>query len=38
MKLTGLETFVVGNPVRDLGGRYWIFLKLTTADGVTGIA
>ena len=37
MKLTGLETFVVGNPVRDLGGRYWIFLKLTTADGVTGI-
>ncbi len=37
MKLAGLETFVVANPVRDLGGRYWIFVKLTTADGISGI-
>jgi 2-dehydro-3-deoxyphosphogalactonate aldolase len=37
MKVTGLETFVVGNPPPYNGGRYFIFVKLTTDDGVTGI-
>ncbi len=37
MKLSDFECFVVGNPVRDLGGRYWIFVKLTTTDGISGI-
>jgi len=36
MKLADLETFVVGNPPPHFGGRYWIFVKLTTIDGVTG--
>jgi galactonate dehydratase len=37
MKISGLETFVVGNPPPSFGGRYFIFLKLTTDDGVEGI-
>ena len=37
MKITGLETFVVGNPPPHFGGRYFIFLKLTTDDGIEGI-
>jgi len=37
MKITGLETFVVGNPPPHFGGRYFIFLKLVTDDGVEGI-
>jgi 2-dehydro-3-deoxyphosphogalactonate aldolase len=37
MKVTGLETFVVGNPPPYNGGRYFIFVKLTTDDGITGI-
>jgi galactonate dehydratase len=37
MKVTNLETFVVGNPPPRFGGRYWIFLKLTTDSGVTGV-
>ncbi|MEJ1938552.1 hypothetical protein WDZ92_50805, partial [Nostoc sp. NIES-2111] len=37
MKVTGLETFVVGNPPPYNGGRYFIFMKLTTDDGITGI-
>lgn len=36
MKVTDLETFVVGNPDRDRGGRYWFFVKLVTSDGVVG--
>jgi 2-dehydro-3-deoxyphosphogalactonate aldolase len=37
MKLTDIETFVVGNPPPHFGGRYFIFVKLTTDSGVSGI-
>jgi L-alanine-DL-glutamate epimerase-like enolase superfamily enzyme len=37
MKLTDCEVFVVGNPPPRKGGRYFIFVKLTTQDGITGI-
>lgn len=37
MKITDVTTFVVGNPPPHHGGRYWIFLKLTTDGGVEGI-
>ena len=36
MKITEVKTFVVGNPPPHFGGRYWIFLKLTTDSGVVG--
>ena len=37
MKVVEIRTFVVGNPPPRLGGRYFLFLKLTTDSGVTGI-
>ena len=37
MKVVDIETFVVGNPPPRFGGRYFIFLKLTTDSGVTGV-
>ncbi len=37
MKIQNLETFIVGNPPPHYGGRYFIFLKLTTDTGITGI-
>ena len=37
MKITGLKTFVVGNPQPDRGGRYFVFLKLLTDDGIEGL-
>ena len=37
MKIVGLKTFIVGNPPPRFGGRYFLFLKLTTNDGVEGI-
>ncbi|MGH8200043.1 MAG: mandelate racemase/muconate lactonizing enzyme family protein [Steroidobacteraceae bacterium] len=37
MKLQEIRTFVVGNPPPHNGGRYFIFAKLMTADGITGI-
>lgn len=37
MRITECQTFVVGNPPPGFGGRYFIFVKLTTACGVTGI-
>ena len=37
MKITGLKTFVVGNPPPMTGGRYFIFLKLVTDDGIEGV-
>ena len=37
MKLTDCEVFVVGNPPPRRGGRYFIFVKLTTDDGIDGI-
>ena len=36
MKLAAIETFVVGNPAPGRGGRYFLFVKLTTACGVVG--
>ncbi|SDU33343.1 mandelate racemase/muconate lactonizing enzyme family protein [Stappia sp. ES.058] len=36
MKLAALETFVVGNPPPGFGGRYFVFVKLTTACGIVG--
>jgi len=37
MKITDVETFVVGNPPPHFGGRYFIFLKLTTDSGIEGV-
>ncbi len=37
MKVTTIQTFVVGNPPPRHGGRYFIFVKLTTDGGVDGI-
>ncbi|MGB2068791.1 MAG: mandelate racemase/muconate lactonizing enzyme family protein [Candidatus Puniceispirillaceae bacterium] len=37
MKLASLETFTVGNPPPGFGGRYFIFVRLRTACGLTGI-
>ena len=37
MKLTDIKTFVVGNPPPHFGGRYFVFVKLTTDDGVSGV-
>ena len=36
MKIIDFKTFVVGNPPPSFGGRYWIFLKLTTDSGISG--
>ncbi len=37
MKIVDVKTFVVGNPPPRFGGRYFIFLKLTTDSGITGV-
>lgn len=37
MKITGLKTFVVGNPPPSFGGRYFVFLKLVTDGGIEGV-
>jgi 2-dehydro-3-deoxyphosphogalactonate aldolase len=37
MRVTDLRTFIVGNPPPYNGGRYFIFLKLITDDGVEGV-
>jgi len=36
MKVTEIETFVVGNPPPSFGGRYFTFVKLTTSNGIAG--
>ena len=36
MKITDIKTFVVGNPPPHHGGPYFVFLKLTTDDGIDG--
>ncbi len=36
MKISDIETFVVGNPPPSFGGRYFIFVKLTTDNGIVG--
>ena len=37
MKLSDIKTFVVGNPPPHFGGRYFVFVKLTTACGISGV-
>ena len=37
MKLTDIKTFVVGNPPPAYGGRYCVFVKLTTDGNVHGV-
>ena len=37
MKIVDLKTFVVGNPPPTRGGRYFLFLKLVTDDGIEGV-
>jgi 2-dehydro-3-deoxyphosphogalactonate aldolase len=37
MKIVEVKTFVVGNPPPHFGGRYFVFLKLVTDGGVTGL-
>ncbi len=37
MRLTEIQTFVVGNPPPHFGGRYFVFVKLTTACGISGV-
>jgi len=37
MKLDALQCFVVGNPPPGFGGRYFIFVRLTTECGITGV-
>ena len=36
MRLADLDVLVVGNPPPGFGGRYFIFVKLTTDDGIAG--
>ncbi|MBT4132870.1 MAG: mandelate racemase/muconate lactonizing enzyme family protein, partial [Rhodobacterales bacterium] len=36
MKLKDLEVFIVKNPPPGWGGRYFIFVKLTTDNGIIG--
>jgi galactonate dehydratase len=37
MKVADARTFVVGNPPPGFGGRYFVFLKLVTEDGIEGV-
>ena len=37
MKLSNITTFVVGNPQTEFGGQYFIFVKVETDTGATGI-
>jgi len=36
MKIAELKTYVVGTPPPHHGGRNWVFLKITTDDGIEG--
>jgi galactonate dehydratase len=37
LKIVELKTWVVGNPPPHFGGRYFIFLQITTDTGIQGI-
>lgn len=36
VKLKDIKTFVVGNPPPSFGGRYFLFVKVTTDNGIVG--
>ncbi len=36
MKIQSLDTYVVGNPPPHFGGQYFVFVRLTTDDGIEG--
>lgn len=36
MRIAEIETFAVTNPPPSFGGRYFVFVKLTTDDGIVG--
>jgi len=36
MKISSIETFVVGNASIHRGGPYWVFVKVSTACGIVG--
>ncbi len=36
MKIADVATFVVGNPPPRFGGNFFVFVKLTTDDGIAG--
>jgi 2-dehydro-3-deoxyphosphogalactonate aldolase len=36
MRIADVKTYVVENPPPHYGGRYWVFVKLTTDSGVDG--
>lgn len=36
MKLVDLEVFVIGTPPPGWGGRYWLIVKLTADNGISG--
>jgi len=37
MKVTGLETIVIENVPPYIGGRQWLFIKLSTDEGIVGL-
>ena len=37
MQIATIDTFVIGNPPPSKGGRYFIFVKVTTKCGISGI-
>jgi galactonate dehydratase len=37
MKVTGLETIVIDNVAPYRGGRKWLFIKLSTDEGIVGL-
>lgn len=37
MKLVDCDSFVVSTPPPHRGGRHWVFVKLTTDNGITGV-
>ena len=37
MRLTDLEVFTIAPPPPGWGGRYWLIVRLTTSDGITGL-
>lgn len=36
MKIKDIKTFVVANPSLHRGGPYWVFVRVTTDNGITG--